>query len=485
MLSLYVGNKSLLERYFCNEVPIILTTLFGTAAIALLIGLAGGLLLERWRVRRRMRDDDPAAELANLRRHLGRAQRMEALGILSGSIMHNLNNLLSVVLGQARLARDDVDRGSSAWRSLTQVIQAGEAAAELSREVDSYNRDDDHDRRPVRLQPVVRATVKLLRDILPDTVDIEVDLDAACGPVMASPTQVQQMLMSLCSNAYHAMFRRRGRITISMTVAEVEEPRPAVPRELAAGHYVKLTVADNGRGMDRDTLGRIFEPYFSARAPRRGAGLGLTMVARLLAANEGVTVAQSLPGHGTRFDVYLPLIVRGVAGHDQDANARPRLRLVRPERRTESYAPPAVAAVATDRQRHGTKPMHVMLVEDDDMVAGTVRTCLERAAIEVTSFEDGARAVTAFARDPGAYDLLLTDQFMRGLDGREVVREVRRLRPQMPVIIMSGHPEGIRGEDVENLNLAATLTKPFSPSLLLEAVRKALAEGNRTLEGEA
>lgn len=463
---------------------VIVSITIGTALAALLVGLAGGALLGRWWAGRRLRDDDPTVELANLRRHLGRAQRMEALGILSGSIMHNLNNLLSVVLGQARLARDEVDRGSSVWRSLTQVIQAAESASELSREVDSYNRDDDHDRRPVRLQPVIRATVKLLRDILPDTVDIEVDLDAACGPVMASPTQVQQMLMSLCSNAYHAMFRRRGRITISMTVAEVQEARPAVPRELAPGHYVKLTVADNGRGMDRDTMGRIFEPYFSARAPRRGAGLGLTMVARLLAANEGVTVTESLPGHGTRFDVFLPLIARSVTSRDHAAE-HSLLRLVRPEPEADAYQSPAVAAVGEVARGQGRRPAHVMLVEDDDMVAGTVRACLERADIRVTSFADGARAVSAFARDVGAYDLLLTDQFMRGLDGREVVREVRRLRPQLPVIIMSGHPEGIRSDDVERLNLTATLDKPFAPSRLLEVVRKALNEGKRTLEGNA
>ncbi|MEZ4387551.1 MAG: response regulator [Candidatus Krumholzibacteriia bacterium] len=449
---------------------------------ALLVGLAGGILLDRWWTRRRLGDDDPAAEVINLRRHLSRAQRMEALGILSGSIMHNLNNLLSVVLGQARLARDDVARDSSVWRNLTQVIQAGEAAAELSREVDSYNRDDDHDRRPLRLQPVVRATVKLLRDILPDTVDIETDLDAACGPVLASSTQVQQVLMSLSSNAYHAMFRRRGRIVIGMHPATIDSIQPAIPRDLVPGHYVKLSVADNGRGMDGETLGRIFEPYYSARAPRRGAGLGLTMVSRLLAANEGVTVATSLPGHGTRFDIYFPLIARGVLGGPERGAESPALRLVEPG---DHYRPPAVKPrVAHDPPAAG-RPAHVLLVEDDDMVAATVRICLERAGMTVTSFADGAQAVTAFARDPGAFDLLLTDQFMGGLDGREVVREVHGLRPHLPVIIMSGHPEGLRSGDVQSLNLAGTLTKPFTPSRLLETVKKALVGHPRALEGEA
>jgi nitrogen-specific signal transduction histidine kinase/CheY-like chemotaxis protein len=442
-----------------------------------------GVLLARWWRRRRDVHDDPAAEIASLRRHLMRAQRMEALGILSGSIMHNLNNLLSVILGQARLAREELDASSPAWEGVGQIIDAAEAASELSREVDSYHREDDHDRRPTRLQPVVRSTVKLLRDILPETVDIESDLDAACGPVLASPTQLQQVIMSLCSNAYHAMFRRRGRITITLASVSVEEGRPAIPHDLAPGHHVMLSVADNGRGMDSDTLQRMFEPYYSARAPRRGAGLGLTMVSRLLAANEGVAVAASQPGHGTRFDLYFPLIARSVRG-----GADSPLRLVNGREATviepAAYEPPAMTVLAGETApAAAARPVHVLLVEDDAMVATTVRTSLERAEMKVTCFADGAHAVAAFAREPDAYDLLLTDQFLHGLDGREVVSEVRRLRPWLPVIIMSGHPDGIRDDDIATLNLAGTLAKPFTPTRLLATVKKALADRPRAFEG--
>lgn len=448
--------------------------------LGLVVGLPGGLILGRRWGQHGHGSDFAETEATNLRRHLTRAQRMEALGILSGSIMHNLNNLLSVVLGQARMAREDLASDTAAWHNLGQVIQAAESAAELSREVDSYHSDDDHDRRPTRLQPVVRSTVKLLRDILPDTVTIETELDPACGPVLASPTQMQQVLMSLCSNAYHAMFRRRGSVTIMLASANVEHTRPAVPRDLTPGHYVRLSVADNGRGMSADTLRQIFQPYFSARAPRRGAGLGLTMVARLLAANEGVTVATSLPGHGTQFDIFFPLIARGLKGSIDDEKNDAHLRLVGPEEdqaSLDAYQAPAVApVVATTKSTATGRAPAVLLVEDDAMVSATVRACLERAQMHVTSFEDGAHAVRAFASDPGAFDLLLTDQFMRGLDGREVVTEMRRIRPQLPVIIMSGHPDGILEDDVAPLNLAGTLAKPFKPSQLLELVTSALRD---------
>lgn len=439
--------------------------------LSLGVGLAVGLWLG-WRWHRRRMGATPAEDVAALRRQLQRAQHMEALGILSGSIMHSLNNLLSVVLGQARLARDEIAPQSEAWQSLGQVIQAGEAAAELSREIDSYQREVDLDRHPTQLGPVVRATVKLLRDILPDSVRIETDLDSRCGSVLASPTQVQQVLMSLCSNAYHAMFRRRGRITITLAGCEVTEPQPAVPRELAPGSYVKLSVADNGRGMDAETLQYIFEPYFSARSPRRGAGLGLTMVSRLLAANEGVTIPSSLPGHGARFDLYFPVIARQLRA----SPARPGLRVADPaatdaaqapdEHRASPYQAPAVAS----RQAQA-RSAHILLLEDDAMVANTVRTCLERAGLQVTCYHDGAEAVAAFTADPGAFDLLLTDQFLRGLDGREVIAEVRRSRPRMPIILMSGHPEGILAEEVQRLGVNEALAKPFTPSQLIAAVR--------------
>lgn len=459
------------------------------SGLGLLAGLAAGLWLG-WSWRRRRFGATPAEEAANLRRQLQRAQRMEALGILSGSIMHSLNNLLSVVLGQARLARDEIRPQTPAWQNLNQVIQAGEAAAELSHEIDSYQREMEHDRRPIKLQTVVRTTVKLLRDILPDTVQIETELNPACGPVVASTTQVQQVLMSLCSNAYHAMYRRHGRISITLEHCEIADAKPAVPRDLEPGVYVRLSVSDNGRGMDAETMQRIFEPYFSARMPRRGAGLGLTMVSRLLAANEGVTIPTSLPGHGTRFDIYFPVVARGVRVQPQAAlSSTARTDTLSgaeaPLLNAARYRPPAAfSSLAAPLSRPG-RNAHVMLVEDDAMVAETVQKCLERAGMHVTTFGDGAKAVAAFAADPGAFDLLLTDQYLRGLDGQEVIAEIRRLRPRIPVILMSGHPDGIQRVDLERLGVNSALAKPFTPSLLIATVKSNLRPEAKTLENEA
>lgn len=450
-------------------------------------GLAIGIWLG-WRWQQRRLGGFAQENAAELRKQLQRAQRMEALGILSGSIMHNLNNLLSVATGQARLAREVVAPDTPAWHSLGQVVQASEAAAELSREIDSYQREVDRERQPLRLQSTVRSTVKLLRDILPASVRIETDLDPACGPVLASPTQVQQVLMSLCSNAHHAMFRRHGRIAISLTNCEITAAKHAIPRDLAPGSYVKLSVADNGRGMDAETLKRIFEPYFSARAPRRGAGLGLTMVSRLLAANEGVTIPSSLPGHGSRFDIYFPLIARGQPNQAPVfALAAPPAAVGAAAARTpsESYAAPAATICSPDRIQSSSRSAHILLLEDDSMVADTVRACLERMGMRVTSFADGARAVAAFVAEPGAFDLLLTDQFLYGLDGREVIAEIRRYRPRMPVILMSGHPEGILAEDIEQLGINGALIKPFTLSQLNTTIKAALRLEPLVNEGRA
>jgi DNA-binding NtrC family response regulator len=152
---------------------------------------------------------------------------------------------------------------------------------------------------------------------------------------------------------------------------------------------------------------------------------------------------------------------------------------VAPQAATESATP----AAATASPRGGTtRNAHVMLVEDDTMVADTVRACLERSGLQVTTHIDGASAVAAFAADPGAVDLLLTDQFMRGLDGGEVVAEIRRYRPRLPVVLMSGHPEGIRADEVARLGITGTLAKPFTPQRLLDTVKQALREDLRAGE---
>ncbi len=433
--------------------------------------------------RRRRQHARLEAQTDSLREQLQRAQRMEALGILASSIVHNLNNLLTAILGHARLAMDDLDRRHPAQRSLEQVVRAGQTAGELTREILDFEHTTDSERRPERLQAVVNDTVKLLRDLLPGSVELRTELDPACGPVLASTSQVQQVLLSLCSNAYHSMHRHRGTVTIALSNAEITETREAVPQPLAPGMYVRLSILDDGRGMDAQTLERIFEPYFSGREPRRGAGLGLTTVKRILAAHDGAAISQSQPGHGTRFDIYFPVVVREVQRGDAATGAPPAgvesgpvdLPAPRQRRRGSLHA----------RRAPGT-PVRVLLVDDEILVAGMLRTGLERLGYQVTSRAGGPQALATFVENPDAFDVLVSDQIMRGLSGEHLAREIVALRPGLPVILITGFRDSVEVDHAQANGINEVLEKPLSHHDLAAAIERVLADSaRRELEDRA
>ncbi|MBE0567165.1 MAG: hypothetical protein IH621_14490 [Krumholzibacteria bacterium] len=265
-----------------------------------------------WRLRGRQAagtDEADRLRRENLRleHHLTQARRMEAVGILAGSIVHNLNNMLAVILGHTRMAAHGLPAGAEAQEELAKVIKAGTMASELVTEISDFFRQADRARKPTDLGPLVGDTLKLLRDILPTTVEIRESLHP-CGPVLASPAGVQQVLMNLCSNSLQAMMAERGVIEVSLREERVTGWHRAVPADLGPGSYVKLTVRDDGRGMDAETIDRIFESYFSVAAGGSKLGIGLSTVCRILKEHEGTTIPHSRIGAGTSFDIFFPLI---------------------------------------------------------------------------------------------------------------------------------------------------------------------------------
>jgi signal transduction histidine kinase/ActR/RegA family two-component response regulator len=434
-------------------------------------GVAAGAGLA-WLVfehRQRRRSATAETEADRLRDQLQRAQAMEALGILSGSIVHNLNNLLTAILGHTRLAMDDLDVKHPTQRNLEQILRAGESAGALTREILDFELRAEQDRQPQRLQGIVLETVKLLRDILPRTVEIRTRLDQSCGPVLASPPQVQQLLLSLCSNAYHAMARYRGTISISLENAEIDQIRDAIPRPLEPGAYVRLSVQDDGRGMNAQTLTRIFEPYFSGREPRRGAGLGLTTVRRILEAHAGAAIPQSQPGQGTRIDIFFPVIAREVRPATRVASAA-----------TPTAPRPTLAAPASiPGEETAGRSARVLLVDDEELVANMLRVGLERIGYAVTTRAGGPQGLTAFAEAPESYDIVVSDQIMRGLTGVRLAREIHALRPAVPVILMTGFRDSVEQERATLAGVVEVLEKPLSHRDLAAAIERALAASAR------
>lgn len=298
------------------------------------LGVLCALLLAAlaWGVRHHRRSCRELTELrktaSELDAQLNQAQRMEAVGILSGGIVHNLNNLLAVILGHARMARREAAAESQQHEDMTQIIKAGTVASEMVQEISDFYRQADQARKPTDLVPLVHDTLKFLRDIVPPNIEIRENLDPKCGLVLATATGVQQVLMNLCSNSMQAMFRDQGVIEVTLRREKITEERRAFPHDLEPGTYVKLTVTDNGRGLSREAIDHILNSYFSKARWASGVGIGLSTVARILEDHDGVSIPQGRVGHGASFDIYFPLIAWTVESPGKAYKSAPRLRLL-------------------------------------------------------------------------------------------------------------------------------------------------------------
>jgi signal transduction histidine kinase len=242
-----------------------------------------------------------------LEAELFQAQKMEALGRLAGGIAHDFNNILTAIMSYSDLAKLDATGNAAVLESLDEVQRAGRRASDLVSQILVFSRTRAQGRVPLHLAPIVSETVQLLRSTLPAGVVVELACSATDHPVLADPTQIHQIVMNLGVNAVHALSDQGGKIRVSLDPAEVDDgPFPAAPG-LPPGRYMVLTVSDDGAGMDQATLGRIYEPFFSTKAPGKGTGLGLAMVHSIVRAHQGAIAVESAPGAGTSFKVYFPV----------------------------------------------------------------------------------------------------------------------------------------------------------------------------------
>ncbi len=463
--------------------------LLGLAAVVFLLGMVRKLRRDRLAVVRR---------LENLQNQLNQARRMEAVGILAGSIVHNLNNLLAVILGHSRMAMRELPSDSPLVDDLEKVNKAGHMAGELVLELSDFYRQADQALKPTDLVPVVSDTLKLLRDILPPTVDIREDLPHRLGPVMASPTGVQQVLMNLFSNSVQAIHRRQGIIEVSLREERIEEWHRATPQDLGPGSYVMLTVRDNGRGMDQETLDRIFKSYFSGSDEGRGMGIGLSTVHRILRDHDGVTIPHSSPGRGTSFDIYFPMIAWKVEQPERRrAWSKPRSTVTPVVEEAAEASPTLVEAdrrelktLAGGKETSATSgelddlgdEVTVLLVDDQEMVAQVTSRGLQRQGFRVVTHTDGRRALDDFVQTPQIFDVVVTDQIMPHISGVRLTRRIRGVRPDIPVILITGFRDSFNEKQAKEAGVTEFVMKPTSHRDLAALIRRVLL---RSLEEKA
>ena len=389
------------------------------------------------------RDVSRERELEN---RLRQAQKMEAIGTLAGGIAHDFNNILNAILGYSELALMQLEKESRSRRNIEKILQAGERAADLVKQILTISRQVEVRKKPVLVQPIIKESLKLLRSTLPSTIAIQSSIDPRCGPVLADPTQIHQVIMNLCTNAYHAMRDRGGVLEVAMTETTAAQSDPFVSPVPGPGPCACISVRDSGCGMDEATMKRIFDPYFTTKNKGEGTGLGLATVHGIVQSHGGTVQVESAPGAGSRFRIWLPLC-SGAA-----ATATPQ-----PE--------------DLDRWR-GTG--RIMLVDDEPAVTEVGEAHLVHSGYQVSVFNDSREAWEAFQSRLDRFDLVITDLTMPRLTGLDLARLMLGVRPDLPIIICSGYGDTAKIQAARGLGVREYVTKPISGLELLKTVHRAL-----------
>jgi nitrogen-specific signal transduction histidine kinase len=351
-----------------------------------------------------------AAHRQALEAQLREAQKLEAIGILAGGIAHDFNNIMAAILGNVALARQDMDEGHVAQASLAQIQKAGMRARNLVQQILTFSRHQPNEQARQPLRPVVEDTVALLRSMAGPRVNIEARLCLQPVDTLANPTQLQQVLMNLGTNAWQALPEGRGRVEIGLdTVHFNTPPRPG---QLPPGEYAHLWVRDEGAGMNEATRQHIFEPFFTTKPVGQGTGLGLAVAHGIVEAHHGAITVTTTPGQGSQFDVYLPLVEH------------------------ESLPMPLDALAAPLRPGQG---QHVLYVDDDEVMVEMVQRLLQRLGYRATCVLDAREAIAMVEQAPGRFDVVVTDYNMPHCTGLDVARALARLHPTLPVAISSGY----------------------------------------------
>jgi PAS domain S-box-containing protein len=380
-----------------------------------------------------------------LEHHFRQAQKMAAIGTLAGGIAHDFNNILSAILGFADLTRDAVRQDSTAWFHLQEVLKAGRRAKHLVQQILAFSRQTATTRQPLCLRALLGEALPLLRALLPTTIAIQSHVAQDIGPVLADPTQMHQVLLNLCSNAEFAMRMTGGTLTLGVDVVDVDEAFLTQHPTLLPGPYVRLTVQDTGCGMDVTTLERIFEPFYTTKEVGEGTGMGLAVVHGIVTSHNGMITVKSSPGQGSNFAIYLP-------------------RMTTPAERQTSVE-------ETVPLGHGS----VLFVDDEEALARLGQELLQRLGYEVVSSTSSTQALAVFQSMPQHFDLVVTDQTMPQMTGERLAQELRRIRPDIPIILCTGFSHVMNATKAQALGIDAFCMKPLVAQELALTIRQVLA----------
>ncbi|MGD9823546.1 ATP-binding protein [Desulfobacter sp.] len=371
-------------------------------------------------------------------------QKMEAIGTLAGGIAHDFNNILFPIQGYAEMFLEDLPKDDPKHEMAREIFQAASRAKALIEQILTFSRQGEMKNQIVSFQIIVKEALKLLRSTIPKNIEIHQNVISRCKPVFADPTSLHQVIMNLCTNAFHAVQEKGGAIDVVMEEIRVTADGQYGIAGLPPGEYIRLTVSDTGCGMDKHTLEQIFNPYFTTKKEGKGTGLGLSISYGIIKKLNGDIKVYSEPNKGTTVHVYIP-----VTSIKKNQEPGDNINI----------------AKGTER---------ILLIDDESSIAQMGKTVLQKYGYRVSAFTSSIEALKAFEEDPASFDLLLTDMTMPDMTGDILVRHIKRIRDDIPVIICTGFSENISNGNYADKGADEFLMKPVGIHKLISAIRKQL-----------
>lgn len=385
-------------------------------------------------------------EKKNLETRLQQAHKMEAIGTLAGGIAHDFNNILAAVLGYTEMALEETPDGSLLRSNIQEVLNAGNRAKDLVKQILSFSRQAEQQLAPVKVKHVVTEALRLLRASLPSTVEIRPNIQSDSA-TLADPTQIHQVVMNLCANADFAMRDTGGILEVSLTDVSIDSAHKAHRLDLIPGDYLCLSVGDTGHGMPEDVKARIFEPFYTTKGRDKGTGMGLSVVHGIVKSHGGAITVESGPGKGSTFEVFLPKI----------------------EMKT--------ALTADDNLALPTGDERILFVDDEKVLTDMGRQMLERLGYRVVCRTSSIEALELFKAQPGNFDLVITDMTMPNMTGDKLAAALMAIRPDFLVVLCTGFSEQITEEKAKKMGIREYILKPMVMNKLAQTVRGVLDNG--------
>jgi len=388
-----------------------------------------------------------AREREKLSVQLAKSQKMEAIGTLAGGIAHDFNNILSGILGYAQLAELNLESPAKARRHISQIVKGAQRAAGLTQQILTFSRQTEYEKNPLALYLVIKETVKLLRSSIPSTIEINEQI-VSKAKVMADATQMHQVIMNLCTNAYHAMEETGGQLTVKLRDIEIIRDRDIFNNDIKPGQYMELEITDTGHGMSPEVLSKAFDPYFTTKDIGKGTGFGLSLVHAIVDEHGGYIKVKTSVGKGASFYVFLPIADNAEAAPvERSGNANNDLT---------------------------TGDENIMVVDDEEDIRLILDAFLTDLGYAVFVFENGETAFKAFKNNPDNFDLVITDMTMPKMTGAELAQNILALRNDIPVILCTGYSETIVEAKAIEMGIKQYIQKPVDNNELALVIRSLL-----------